>query len=249
MSSQADPLFLSPALPTELLWHIIHYCTFPSTLVVCARRHEFLSSVTQQIRHQESQAGAHDFTRPEEADGVRNEEQPRPPHVDTRAVQLLAAAPLYQVAVARHIRVVFIPTVSHLRAFLSVFSMDDSKVSAPPSSAHDVPASRKPPSLLIYGFLDLHRDTSEWSVQGVSNTAAVLVETAKRLAFQAVAVEPRTLGAEVSMDEMLAERMPILSGSARRTGPDFEGSGWTGRTVDARRVLGRWFRFQSGDWE
>ena len=56
---------------------------------------------------------------------------------------------------------------------------------------------------------------------------------------------------------MLAEKVPVLSGSARRTtGLDFgggvgqgEGSGWAGRTLEVEKVLGRWFRFGVGEWD
>ncbi|KAK3390659.1 hypothetical protein B0H63DRAFT_466236 [Podospora didyma] len=271
---ESHPLFLSPALPTEVLWYIIHCCTFPTTLVVCSSRVEFLSSLAQDIQHCRDQRDPHEppvdgtpKKREEnwEATGHQHEDEghrhlspPQPPdaHKAARAAQLLAA-PLYQVAIARHIRIVFIPTVSHLRAFLSVFSAEeDSKISAPPLTevvhGPSQKAAAAPPLLLIYGFLHVHRDTSEWSVQGMSSTASVFVETAKRVAFQAVVVEPRTWeddGGQVHAEEMLADMMPVLSGSSRRTGPDLEGSGWTGRTVDVRRVLGRWFRFQPGDWE
>jgi len=255
MSPPPHPVFLSAALPTELLWHIVHCCTFPSTLIVCSSRVEFLSAAARQIRHgghppqleggaeyEEASEGGQETTGPEEGQSPRISST-----ADIRATQLLAA-PLYQVAVARHIRVVFIPTVSHLRAYLSVFSVADSKVAPPPSPAHGIGTSPKVPLLLIYGLLDMHRSTSEWSVQGISNTTAVFVETARRVGFQAVAVEPRA-HADTQMEEALAERMPILSGTARRAGPDLEGSRWTGRTVDVRCVLKRWFRFQPGDWE
>jgi hypothetical protein len=249
------PVFLSPALPTELLWHIVHHCTFPSTLVVCSSRVEFLSAASRQIKHQKhplhSARGAEYEEAADEGGQEANLKEgqlPRPSSTaDARAAQLLTA-PLYQVAVARHIRVVFVPTVSHLRAYLTVFSVADSKVAAPPSPAHGVGTAPKQPLLLIYGLLDLHHSTSEWSVQGISNTAAIFVETARRIGFQAVAVEPRTYWG-TQMEALLAERMPILSGSARRAGPDLEGSGWTGRTVDVRSVLKRWFRFQPGDWD
>ncbi|KAK3352721.1 hypothetical protein B0T25DRAFT_191392 [Lasiosphaeria hispida] len=243
-ASQSHPLFLSPALPTELLWHIIHHCSFPTTLVICSSRADFLTSLTHQVAQERAAESAYDSAQ----DG-------KPAITPTAKTTQLLAAPLYQVAVARHIRLVFIPTVSHLRAFLSVFSIDESKVPAPPTAASELhgsstTASQKKPLLFIYGFLDLHRDTSEWSVQGLSNTAAVLVETAMRVAFQPAVVEVRTheeVGA--SLDELLAEKVPVLSGSARRTGPDLGGSGWTGRTVDVKRVLGRWFRFQPGNWD
>ncbi|KAK0620043.1 hypothetical protein B0T14DRAFT_520490 [Immersiella caudata] len=256
MSAHPHPVFLSPALPTELLWHIVHHCAFPSTLVVCSSRVEFLSAVSRQVKHQKHPhhpARGAEYEEAADEGGqeasVKKEGQlPRPfSTADARAAQLLAA-PLYQVAVARHIRVVFIPTVSHLRAYLSVFSVADAKVTAPPSPTHGIGTAPKEPLLLVYGLLDLHRSTSEWSVQGISNTAAAIVETTRRVGFQAVAVEPQTYE-EVCMENLLAERMPILSGSARRPGPDLEGSGWTGRTVDVRSVLRRWFRFRHGDWD
>jgi len=269
--SPSQPLFLSPALPTELLWHIIHHCSHPTTLLVCSTRAEFLSSVAQHIRSQRQQQQQQPTAPPAKDDTTTNQvfegpieargdepppppppPLPEPPEDDDASSRtaLLLAAPLYQVAVARHIRVAFIPTVSHLRAFLSVFSVSDTKVSAPPTGATTASSPRAPPPLpllLVYGFLGLHRDTSEWSVQGISNTAAVLVETATRVGFQAVLVEERTEG--LGTDELLAERMPLLSGTARRIGPDFESGGWMGRTVDARRVLQRWFRFQPGEWD
>jgi len=51
-----------------------------------------------------------------------------------------------------------------------------------------------------------------------------------------------------TMDGLLTEKIPILSGSAQRIGGS-GAAGWTGKTVDVRQVLGRWFRFMRGDWE
>ncbi|KAK3319124.1 hypothetical protein B0H66DRAFT_558840 [Apodospora peruviana] len=243
-----ESLFLAPALPSELLWFIIHSCTFPTTLIICSTRTDFLTSLITQ-------------------------EQAEPRYLQQQT-EVLAAAPLYQVAVARHIRIVFIPTVSHLRAYLSVFSADDSKVPPPPPTSATIPHNNikqseqgavKHPLLIIYGFLSLHRDTSEWSVQGLNNTSSIFVETAQRIGFQAVIIEPKTSPATTTNDSTneevnqaakhykvppddLSEPVPILSGSARRVGPvgGLEESGsWAGRTVDVRRVLGRWFRFQT----
>jgi hypothetical protein len=100
-------------------------------------------------------------------------------------------------------------------------------------------------------------------VQGLGSTAATLVEAAKRIAFQVVVVERGTatveerdgggeteVGGDDEMNRRLAERVPFLSAaSARKAAPKFESSRWAGRTVDVRRVLGRWFRFETGDWQ
>ncbi|KAK3378658.1 hypothetical protein B0T24DRAFT_609508 [Lasiosphaeria ovina] len=261
MASQ--PVFMSPTLPTELLSHVIRSCVFPTTLIICSTRVEFLSALARDIRQQQQSSQEPEAPPPHGTpqDGV----VPAGQHGEAAAAQLLAA-PLYQVAVARHIRIVFMPTVSHLRAFLAVFCVEDStKVSAPPppppASQRDIagatdPKKASPPLLLVYGFLHMHRDTSEWSVQGLGNTAAVFVETARRVSFQAVVVEPKTAAADTRggggvsvLEEILAESVPVLSGSAARTRLDLGSSGWAGRTADVRRVLGRWFRFRPGGWE
>ncbi|KAK0746465.1 hypothetical protein B0T18DRAFT_368880 [Schizothecium vesticola] len=231
------PILLSPALPAHLIQHMIQHCTHPSTLVVCSTRDDFLSVVAQHIIDEQQHHHQEDAS-------------PSPP--PTTAAAHLLAAPLFQVAVARHIRVVFAPTVSHLRAHLSVFCLDDSSVPAPPTTAaaHGSSSSAPPtPTLLIYGLLALHRETSEWSVQGLGGTAAVLVEAAARVGMRAVVVEPRAYGEEVELGQLLGDEVPILSGVARRTGLALRGSGWAGRTVEVKRVLARWFDFREGNWD
>jgi len=43
------------------------------------------------------------------------------------------------------------------------------------------------------------------------------------------------------------QQVPILSGSERRDGLGGEG-GYSGRTVEVARILGRWFQFDEGSW-
>ena len=242
------PVVLSPALPSELLSYIVTQHSYPTTLVVCCPRADFLSGLADDVQGRIATETSNDTDGP-----GPYESAPESPGQAITATTRLLAAPLYQVAVARHIRMVFIPTVSHLRAFLSVFSPEDSKIAPPPvphpSKADSSVSAKRPPFLVIYGFLGLHRDTSEWSAQGLSNTAAGLIETAKRLTFRAVILEPRHHEAEPEPDAELDQLLPVLSGSARRYGPDMEELGWIGRTVELRRVLGRWFRFEDGEWD
>src|ERR1044071_2870462 len=44
-----SPVFLSPALPSDLIHYIIHHCTYPTTIIVCSSRAEFLSTLTQDV--------------------------------------------------------------------------------------------------------------------------------------------------------------------------------------------------------
>lgn len=239
------PLILSPALPSELLTYIIRRHQYPTTLIVCSSQAEFLDSLLADAQNSLPVAAA---------DGSQ-----------VTGLSSLLSSPLYQVAIARHIRMIFVPTVSHLRACLSVFTTKDSRVPPPPPTTTSGRA--RAPLLLVYGFLALHRDTSEWSAQGISSTATGLVEAARRVGFRAVVVDsPRVVmrtegdmeaqgagdddGGVKSETERadLSEEVPVLSASARRTGADLDDADWTGRTVTLARVLGRWFRYRQGDW-
>ena len=230
---------LSPALPSELLVHILNFHRYPTTLIVCSPKTDFLVSLARDVRQQTSPANQRNA-------GFRDDVDEEGTRRAAVVQNLLLSAPLYQVAVSRHIRIVFVPTVVHLRAYLSVFSPHDAKVPKPPTSEG---GPTKPPLLLVYGFLELHHDTSEWSAQGLGTTAAALVEAAWHLSLKAVIVERYRIAGGPELSTLLSEPLPILSGSARRVGPDVEEIGWTGRTVGIKQVLGRWFKFQAGGWD
>lgn len=132
--------------------------------------------------------------------------------------------------------------------------------------------------LVAYGLIELHQDTSEWSAQGLGHSIAVLVEAGVRWRKGLVVVEERVddgegeeehdhmredthLGDEGRQDEGEEERqkwkrmckvweqkLPMLNGSVKRVGLESEEGGWSGRTVEVGRVLGRWFKFGRGDW-
>lgn len=225
----ATPLVLSPSSPSELLHYVVSYQTYPTTLLICQSRGDFLEALYQDVQERAGKQG-----------GLISQDA-------DRTLSILSD-PLYQRAVARHISIIFIPTVTHLRAYLASFSPCDLKVLPPPGFDPLKPSdSAKPraPLLLVYGFLDIHRNSSEWSAQGIGNTAAALVEAAQRCGFRAIAVEPRGAGGHENFDMVLADPAPVLSGGTKRR----EEGGWTGRTIETRRILGRWFRFQRGQWD
>ncbi|KAK4144522.1 uncharacterized protein C8A04DRAFT_11406 [Dichotomopilus funicola] len=315
-----EPLFLSPALPSELLQFIIDKCSYPTTLIICGNKADFLASLSHDLlQHQQQRitgkphgptvakqpttsshtaldTGTEPLSRrvavpPSVSPETPNVAETRPKREEeAEGDQTLAAAEphplliphLAQLYTTRHIRTVFIPTVSHLRAFLSVFSLSvppatssatqkrTNKVVPPPplaNSGRTPTAARAPgtssspqngPHLLIYNFIALHRHTSEWSIQGLGASSAVLVEAGRREGIGVVVIEER--GVEtgkglVGMKVLLTERVPVLGGLERRAGGavgerDGKGrTGWAEKTVDVRRVLGRWFRFREGPWD
>ncbi|KAF4496975.1 hypothetical protein FAGAP_6860 [Fusarium agapanthi] len=217
-----QPIVVSPQTPSELLSYIISYHRYPSTIIVGSSKEEFQSSLIEEITHHLT---------------LQEEQQPEDPgNSETQSSHYLLKAPLYQIAISRHIRFIFAPTVTHLRAFLSVFIPKDSPIPAPPNYT---PTSR-PPLLLVYGLLALHRDASEWSAQGISNSAALLVDAASRNEFRAAIIEPKGIGGHDTLDHLGGEMIPLLNGTSRRD----DGS-WSGRTVSAKQVLSRWFEFDT----
>lgn len=220
------PLVLSPATPSKLLSHIIACHKYPTTLIIGCSKQDFLDVLSADVTDQ--------ITLPEDEDA----EQINEDEVQTSTHPFLKAS-LYQIAISRHIRVIFAPTVTHFRAYLSIFSADDSKLAAPPNHS----TNTAEPLLLIYGLLELHRGASEWSAQGIGNSAAILVEAAVRNAFKPVVVEPKGAGGHQDMDQILSEMVPLLNGTTIKA----DGS-WSGRIVSTKRVLGRWFDFESREW-
>ncbi|KAL1843176.1 hypothetical protein VTJ49DRAFT_2727 [Mycothermus thermophilus] len=206
------PLFLSPKPPSDLVQFIIDRCTYPTVLLICSSRADFLSALTQDIVSRQQREQLHHRQRQHEqppptteevnetadlshskdgvpegeddrqeiGDGVDEEvymddddedaaepstslhsissnsssssrdifphHPPYPPHLQSQSHPLLTPT-LAQLSTTRHIRTVFVPTVSHLRAFLSDFSLVDDKAAAFLSSTHHKPPPRNFPPL------------------------------------------------------------------------------------------------------
>lgn len=230
-------LILPPATPSDLISHIISNYRYPSTLLIGTSKELFLRSLDQDIDYRALSALQQQQRQQDAAAEDAGEEANS--EMYGRGDSELLRPTLLQIAVSRHIRAVFIPTVVHLRAYLSVFSQDSSAIPAPPIHRHRS-GVEEPPALLVYGFLELHRATSEWSAQGLANSTSVLVEAAARNGFGAAIVDPIGGGGYDTLEGMMSDGVPMLSGTMAKS----DGS-WSGRSVEVQRVLGRWFRVPS----
>lgn len=97
---------------------------------------------------------------------------------------------------------------------------------------------------MVFGMVGLHRGMSEWSAQGLGGSAAALVEAGWRAGRGVVVMEEKEDGGGGRGWE---ESVPMLSGSVRRAELEGKDEVWSGRTVEIRRILGRWFKFRSDD--
>ncbi|EGS21826.1 uncharacterized protein CTHT_0036960 [Thermochaetoides thermophila DSM 1495] len=244
--STSYPVFLSPALPSELLSFVLNHCTYPSTLIICSDKAHFISSLVedfkQQQNHTSQQPQQPAFAPPPHHTTAAAPSNPpqRPQYHPTKTLHKYSSAiaheaqhhrdayggsrpalahkpkynkphplltnTLHTLAVSRHICTVFIPTVTHLRAFLSVFSLAQPVTSSnrsklpqplpPPRRNRDsgTTGTGTLPILVVYDLLGLHRATSEWSAQGLSSTVATLVEAGKREGMRLVVVERKGHG-------------------------------------------------------
>ncbi|KAG5981053.1 hypothetical protein E4U55_003350 [Claviceps digitariae] len=217
LSDDLPPMLLPPRTPSELIQDLLSYAPdsspTPTTVIIAWPKEQFLAALTQDVRQQEQHHDQHPL--------VRNPS-------------------LAQIASARHITMVFVPTVRHLRAYMASWT--------PPHAARFA----QPPFLVVYGFVDLHRhDSMDWSAQGLSISASVVVQGAWRSRLRAVMLEPRTREGqeedEGGMDglvELLAEKVSVYSGLPGRE--DEAHAPWTPPPVQIARALGGWFTVARG---
>jgi len=181
----------------------------------------------------------------------------------TEAHPLLKQPTLYQLATSRKVKLVFCPELVHLRAYLSTLAIPSSQ----PASTHTTDNSVKQhktrvSSLVLLNPIDLHRNTSSFSAQGLNRTFALAVEAAHATHTQLLMIECPSFGAHYGNDhefesefeaettvpprpppgaDLWDEEVSILNVTTKSFGAG--GRGWVGRTVTVRRVAERWFVF------
>ncbi|KFY01289.1 hypothetical protein V490_00980 [Pseudogymnoascus sp. VKM F-3557] len=158
----ASPTAFPPVTSRVLLDYILTSTSYPTTLLVCSPRASFLSSLQNSA--------------------------------STSSTLQSSTSTLHLLSVSPHIQTIFTPTLSHLRAWLSVA---DSDCSAPAPALHPggkaaadtVKHGSGRSQLVVWGLVNMHKGTSEWSVQGLSSTAAALIEAGQRMGRKVVLVE------------------------------------------------------------
>lgn len=241
MHSSKSPVALSPPiLPSTLLTFILNHHKSPTTLVICSARESFLEEISFSTR--ESPLHEPPSSQP-------TTQSYQPPHS-------LLVPRLHLIAKSQDIKLIYAPTLPHLRAFLATrqpapktsfqHSNDDNGYKTAQPRA-------RPPLLAIFGLAKLHHSTAEHSAQGLSRTLASAVEAAAIGGEHLLLIEPpldvydetaleSAEAGERSASDPWKEQVPILSGSIRFGDQERV---WAGKTVEVGRVFAKWCRFQS----
>lgn len=208
---------------------------YATVLIVCSTRDFFLEQLSACTRNHPQR------TSPPAQD--KYEHGPNldlRPHPTQRTCSLLAKT-IGLIAQSQRVKLVFCPTVAHLRAYLSVLLTDMQQWMKLDNSRY----CQK--MLAILDLVALHCNTVEFSAQGLSRTLASAVEAASKQDASLVLSEcAHTIAPCPEHGEGLWHmHVPLLS-DALRIGDDGR-STWTGRGIPIKRIAQRWFRFERED--
>ncbi|KAF8465549.1 hypothetical protein BDZ91DRAFT_229697 [Kalaharituber pfeilii] len=205
------------ALPLPSALHFLHYilslvqpsehdgdCKEQSLLVICSTRSSFLHTLTH-------------------ADGASEN--------SNTLLGSLVSTPLHILAAATRLKIVFTPTVQHLRVYLASL----------PSCSSSSSSSKAPIRMLaIWGLVEAHSGTTEFSAQGISRTVASAVAAGVKGRMWVVvggAQDSNELGG-TSMDV----QVPVLNSTVQLNDTV---AVVARRKVNVRDIFARWFLWKA----
>ncbi|KAI5363258.1 hypothetical protein Slin15195_G106400 [Septoria linicola] len=220
--ASSRPVVLEVTNTQLFVQHILKSHTWPSTLIVCSTRDEFLRSLAQ---------GPETMVR--NMDGLDN-------WLQTSTLRLLSTS--------RSLRVAFCPDITHLRAYLATYSANVLQRADEADTA--LRQKDVQPILAILNPIELHRPTSAFSAQGLNRTFSSAVEAAHATGSKLILAEcpPQSHdrhspqdddGPQEAQADPWSEELSILNVTTKRLG-DLS----VGRTVKARTLARRWCAFE-----
>ena len=273
-STNFQPSVIHPIEVADFLHFILEHHLAPSTLIVCSNQASFLQRLSASIEHQLRERRA-----------AENDEGPPSSSGDTqRPVDLLTGRSftpkhplliptLRQLSHSTTLKLAFCPSLESLRAYLCVYNLEKT-----PSFDNPTPSGNttyvlggrtvhRQPLLALLNPINLHRNTSSFSAQGLSRTLASAVEAAHRTHQRLMLAEcpspvhiPNAEGGlamnddDTEMEEVeqveergqvedpLEQQVSILNVTTRTFGAGERG--WAGRTVKVRGIVERWCRVE-----
>ncbi|KAL8698212.1 MAG: hypothetical protein Q9224_001951 [Gallowayella concinna] len=215
---------LSPMKCNEFIEYILHLHGHPTTVIICSSREAFLENLQSSLN------------------AVNSDDPPTVTGEMQDMVHPLFIPTIHQLAASKSVVMVFASSLPHLRAYLASYS------TAIRDSLYES-ALVKPrlddPILAIYGLINLHRSTTEYSVQGLSRSLANAAEAAEiggmRLLLVENSADSVPEAASETPKDPWTEQVPLLNSSIILS----QDRGWAGRMVDIRSVLAKWCEVKS----
>ena len=227
-SASLQPFIKLFASTLDFVTHLLHNHAAPSILVICGTEESFLRTLLHDLRLFS--------TRNEGLEPIQHQEH------------MLLTPTLHLLAKAASLRIAYVPTLAHLRAYLATFSTQ-SKTSDAHNTSEKI--GLPTPTMALLNPLAVHRSTGDLTAQGLNRTISLAVEAAHRQNMQLVIVDlnqERGNGEEPSVgtvnveepSDSWDERIPLLNSSLRFKG---EERAWAGKTVKISYIAGRWCKF------
>ncbi|KAI8942741.1 hypothetical protein NX059_000787 [Plenodomus lindquistii] len=229
-----SPVVLSPLTLPGLLDYILttQSNTAPTTLIVCSSRDAFLEDLLEALQHDQTDQ-----------------------HQRKNSLDDLVTPTLFNLFTTQHVKLAFCPSVQALLAYLTACGR---------SATAPVGATEDRERLVLVSPLAMHAPTTSFSAQGLSRTFAAATEAALHSGAMLIIVEcqgkrrraeehededalmdqgDEQIRTETGTGDPWEQEVSILNVSARRYGSGSSDRAWAGRTVSARRIAERWFRF------
>ncbi|QGA14067.1 hypothetical protein EYB26_001720 [Talaromyces marneffei] len=201
---------------------------------------QLIASISLQLQEHD-----HHHVSENEPSTLLEADQPSPSKPPT-SVESLLSNTIGSIASSQRVKLVFCPSLAHLRAYLSTFQLRPSHDSIDPKKQD---AGRGKPVIAILDFLAVHYMSTQFSAQGLSQTLALAVETAARTDLTILLCECNDAMNPGDRDRgprLWDLHVPLLNGGSIRsdTGRASSSSSWSGRHVSVRQVAQRWFKFE-----
>lgn len=231
-----------------------------TSLIICSTREEFLGQILAGVRRAAPPPPPTTTTAPEatayhddEIEGEGAEVQGDENHASRSGSsggghQAFLSPILNLLGASQSIKLVFCPTIPSLRAYFA--SIADDNLAAPSTSTStdtgrpSSSPSRRLSQIIVLNLLVQHHGSSEFTLQGLSQTLATIVSAGARTrqAVRLVECKDANDPSNAHLGSTLWDlEVPLLSVSIK-IGEG--GARWGRRTVQVKKIAGRWFRVE-----
>ncbi|EXJ74734.1 uncharacterized protein A1O5_01429 [Cladophialophora psammophila CBS 110553] len=209
----------------ELLEDILNQtCHIPTDLLVCSSKADFLEQLVVQLGRISIQSEAQTPLPQEEANTQFGGHSCKPQPI-------LLSKTLHALSASQLISLVFCPTIPPLRGYLSGYV-----------SRSASPSTQSPGQIIILNLLAMHHGTSEFTLQGLSQTLAAAVSAGHRTDRVLKLVECKDVNDPSNPNRgpgLWKTEVQLLS-AAIKIGE--AGQSWGRRTISVMRIASRWFK-------